>query len=216
MAGAERFDIVIKGKGGHAAMPHTCVDPIVVGSQIVSAMQTLVSRTSNPVDPVVISITNFNAGTGAFNVIPDDAVLSGTMRSFDPTTRDLMIRRIKEITVDTAKTLGAAAECVFMKGGYDPTVNTLEETQECIKIAQEIVGADNVDTEIDPSMGAEDFGAMLQAVPGCYIWMGQGEDDANSMHNQGLHTPQYDFNDDIIPAGIEYWVRLVESALKRS
>jgi len=215
MAGAERFDITITGKGGHAAMPHTCVDPIVIGSTIVGALQTLVSRTRDPLDPVVISITNFNGGTGAFNVIPDTATLSGTMRSFAPETRDLMIQRIKEITADTAAMLGGSAECVFMPGGYDPTVNSDAETEGCIEIALDLLGADNVDTNIQPSMGAEDFGAMLHAVPGCYIWMGQGEDDEASMHNQGLHTPQYDFNDDIIPAGIEYWVRIVEGVLEK-
>ena len=213
MAGAERFDITIKGKGGHAAMPQTCIDPIIIGSQIVSAIQTLVSRTRDPLDPVVISITNFNGGTGAFNVIPEEATLSGTLRSFAPKTRDLMIQRIKEISVDTAKLYGGTAECAFMEGGYDPTINTEEETQECISIVQDLLGADNVDTGIAPSMGAEDFGAMLQAVPGCYIWMGQGEEDETSNHNQGLHTPQYDFNDEIIPLAIEYWVRLVETNL---
>ena len=215
MAAAERFDIVVHGAGGHAAMPHKCIDPIVIGSQIVNALQTLVSRSADPVDPVVISITNFNGGTGAFNVIPDVATLSGTLRAFEMETRQTMIKRICEITADTAKMLGGSAECTFMEGGYDPTINTVEETQNCIKIAQDLLGADNVDTEIQPSMGAEDFGAMLQAVPGCYIWMGQGEDDAQSNHNQGLHTPKYDFNDEIIPAGIEYWVRVVEGVLKR-
>jgi len=215
MAGAERFDITITGKGGHAAMPHTCVDPIVIGAQIVGALQTLVSRTRDPLDPVVISITNFNGGTGAFNVIPDSATMSGTMRSFKPETRDLMIQRIKDICADSAAMLGGSAECVFMAGGYDPTVNTDAETAACIGIAQDLLGANNVDTSIDPSMGAEDFGAMLQAVPGCYIWMGQGEEDDASMHNQGLHTPQYDFNDEIIPAGIEYWVRVVERVLTK-
>lgn len=216
MAGAERFDITITGKGGHAAMPQSCIDPIIIGSQIINALQTLISRTRDPLDPVVISITNFNAGTGAFNVIPDTAMLSGTMRSFVPETRDLMIQRIKEITADTAKMLGGSAECIFMEGGYDPTVNTEAETQACITIAQDLLGAENVDTNIQPSMGAEDFGAMLQEKPGCYIWMGQGEEDEASNHNQGLHTPQYDFNDAIIPAGIEYWVRVVESVLPKS
>ena len=213
MAGAERFDITIKGKGGHAAMPQTCIDPIIIGSQIVNAIQTLVSRTRDPLDPVVISITNFNGGTGAFNVIPEEATLSGTLRSFAPETRDLMIKRIQEITSDTAKLYGGTAECAFMDGGYDPTINTENETQECISIVQDLLGTENVDTGIDPSMGAEDFGAMLQAVPGCYIWMGQGEEDETSNHNQGLHTPQYDFNDEIIPLAIEYWVRLVETNL---
>ncbi|NCT41795.1 MAG: amidohydrolase [Alphaproteobacteria bacterium] len=215
MAGAERFDITIHGKGGHAAMPQTCVDPIVIGAQIVSALQTLVSRTRDPLDPVVISITNFNAGTGAFNVIPEMGTLSGTLRSFSPATRDLMIKRICEMTADTAKMFGGSAACEFMAGGYDPTVNSDDETAACIAIAQDLLGADNVDTSIQPSMGAEDFGAMLQQVPGCYIWMGQGEKDIGSNHNKGLHTPQYDFNDEIIPTGIEYWVRVVESVLAK-
>ncbi len=215
MAAAERFDITITGKGGHAAMPHKTIDPIVIGTQIVSALQTLVSRTSDPLDPVVISITNFNAGTGAFNVIPDTATLSGTMRAFEPETRARMIVRIGEMAADTAKALGGSAHCEFMAGGYDPTVNTEAETAFCAGIAKALVGEENVDINVTPSMGAEDFGAMLQAVPGCYIWMGQGEADEASNHNQGLHTPRYDFNDDIIPMGIEYWVRVVESALKQ-
>ena len=136
MAGAERFDITITGKGGHAAMPQTCIDPIVIGSQIVQALQTLVSRTRDPIDPVVISITNFNGGTGAFNVIPDTAKLSGTMRSFKPETRDLMIQRIKEICSDTAAMLGGSATCEFMAGGYDPTVNNESKTEECIKVTK--------------------------------------------------------------------------------
>lgn len=215
MAAAERFDIHITGAGGHAAMPHRSIDPIVIGTQIVSALQILVSRASDPLDPVVISITNFNAGTGAFNVIPDTAHLSGTLRAFEPETRSLMIKRIGEIAADTARTLGGSAECGFMAGGYDPTVNTEAETLQCAEIAKSLVGAENVETNATPSMGAEDFGAMLQQVPGCYIWMGQGEADEGSNHNQGLHTPQYDFNDDIIPMGIEYWVRVVEGALAK-
>ncbi len=214
MAAAERFDIIINGKGGHAAMPQKSIDPIIIGSQIVGAVQTLVSRSSNPVDPVVISITNFNAGTGAFNVIPETAKLSGTLRAFSPETRTLMIRRIGEVAADIAKTFGGTAQCTFVPGGYDPTVNSPEETAICTVIAKSLVGDEKVDTNVKPSMGAEDFGAMLQKVPGCYIWMGQGEEDPASNHNQGLHTPQYDFNDDIIPLGIEYWVRVVETTLK--
>lgn len=213
MAAAERFDITITGKGGHAAMPHKTIDPIVIGAQVVSALQTLVSRARDPLDPVVISITNFNAGTGAFNVIPDTATLSGTMRAFEPETRARMIARIGEVVSDTAAMMGGVGECVFVPGGYDPTVNTEAETAFCAGVAKALVGEANVDTNVAPSMGAEDFGAMLQAVPGCYIWMGQGEADAASNHNQGLHTPRYDFNDDIIPMGIEYWVRVVEGVL---
>jgi hippurate hydrolase len=213
MAAADRFDIAIKGAGGHAAMPHRSIDPIIIGSQIVSALQTLVSRTRDPLDPVVISITNFNAGTGAFNVIPETAKLSGTLRSFNPDTRALMIKRIEEMCRDTAALYGASATCVFAAGGYDPTINTPAETEACAAVCKAIFGDENVDTDVAPSMGAEDFGAMLQQVPGCYIWMGQGEDYAASNHNQGLHTPAYDFNDEIIPMAMEYWVRVVEAAL---
>ncbi len=216
MAAAERFDIHIHGAGGHAAMPHKTFDPIIMGAQIVSALQTLVSRTVDPLDSVVISVTNFNAGTGAFNVIPETAHISGTLRAFLPETRSLMIRRIGEIAADTAKMLGGRAECKFTDGGYDPTINSEAETDQCALIAKALVGDDAVDTNVAPSMGAEDFGAMLQEVPGCYIWMGQGEADENSNHNQGLHTPQYDFNDDIIPLGVEYWVRVVESNLAKN
>lgn len=215
MAAAERFYIQISGTGGHAAMPHKTIDPIIIGTQIVTALQTLVSRTADPLDPVVISITNFNAGTGAFNVIPDSAHLSGTLRAFTPEMRSNMMQRIHEVAADTAKMLGGSAICEFAAGGYDPTINTAAETAQCADIAKALVGEDLVDTDVTPSMGAEDFGAMLQAVPGCYIWMGQGEADETSHHNQGLHTPQYDFNDDIIPLGIEYWVRVVENTLGR-
>ena len=213
MAAADRFDITIHGKGGHAAMPHRSIDPSIVGSNLVSAIQTLVSRSSAPLDPVVISITNFNGGTGAFNVIPETATLSGTLRTFEPDTRAEMIKRIEEMTRDTAALYGAKGICTFMEGGYDPTINTPEQTEECAVIAENLVGADKLDKNVTPSMGAEDFGAMLQQVPGCYIWMGQGEEDESSNHNRGLHTPQYDFNDDIIPLGIEYWVRVVEASL---
>jgi len=213
MAAADRFDITITGTGGHAAMPHKTVDPIIAGVKLVANLQTLVSRTADPTDPVVISVTNFNAGTGAFNVIPETATLSGTLRTFAPETRAKMIKRIEEITKDTAELFEASAECAFMEGGYDPTINTPDETARCAEIVRGIFGDQNVDTDITPSMGAEDFGAMLQEKPGCYIWMGQAEDDEASNHNQGLHTPRYDFNDEIIPTGIEYWVRIVEATL---
>lgn len=216
MAAADRFDIKIKGVGGHAAIPHKVIDPIIVGAQIVGALQTLVSRSANPIDPMVISITNFNAGTGAFNVIPETAHLSGTLRSFDQNTRQSMIRRIGEIAADTARVFGASAVCDFMAGGYDPTVNSADETAFCADIARGIVGDDCVDTATEPVMGAEDFGAMLQAKPGCYIFMGQAEpDDETSAHNHMVHTPHYDFNDAIIPLGIEYWARVVEGCLKK-
>jgi hippurate hydrolase len=212
MAAADRFDITIHGTGGHAAIPHKTIDPIIVGTQLVTTLQTLVSRATDPLDSVVVSVTNFNAGTGAFNVIPESAKLSGTLRSFDPQTRKVMIRRIHEVSEKTAAVFGARATCVFMEGGYDPTVNTAEETEICARVAKKIVGDEHVDTDTAPVMGAEDFGAMLQQKPGCYIFIGQAE-APDSNHSRMVHTPQYDFNDEIIPIGIEYWASLVETAL---
>ncbi len=214
MAATDRFEILILGKGGHAAAPHRVIDPIVIGAQLVSALQTLVSRTTDPIKSAVLSITNFNAGTGAFNVIPESAHLNGTLRSFDPDLRKMLKKRIIKISQDVAKTFGASAQVEFDPGSYDPTVNTPEATALCVSVAHEIFGDDNVDPIAEPCMGAEDFGAMLQAKPGCYVMIGQGDPkDKKSNHNYGLHTPQYDFNDDLIPTGIEYWVRLVETAL---
>jgi len=213
MAAADRFDISITGIGGHAASPHKANDPIIVGTKLVTALQTLVSRTADPLDSIVISITNFNAGTGAFNVIPETAELSGTLRTFDPDTRAYMIKRITEMAEKAADLFGARAKCIFMEGGYDPTVNTHDETQISVQVAREIVGDEHVDDNVAPVMGAEDFGAMLQERPGCYIFIGQAEENPQSNHNHMVHTPQYDFNDDIIPLGIEYWVKLVETSL---
>lgn len=213
MAAADRFNITIEAKGGHAAAPHQTIDPVVVGAQIIMALQTLVSRSVNPVDPAVISVTNFNAGTGAFNVIAESAQMSGTIRSFDPELRVVLKNRVSEMVESVAQTFGARAICVFGEG-YDPTINTHEAVEFCAKVARKIVGDHNVDTDMDPSMGAEDFGAMLMEKPGCYVIVGQGEpDNPESNHNRGLHTPQYDFNDEIIPTGVEYWATLVEEAL---
>jgi hippurate hydrolase len=213
MASSDSFEITITGKGGHAALPHFNIDPIVAASQIVTALQTIVSRQVDPVDQAVVSITNIHAGSGAFNVIPDKAVLSGTYRAFRPETRALLRRRIEEI----ASTIAAAYNTGFeIKGndGYDPTVNTPAESDFAASIARQVVGADNVDANVEPCMGAEDFGAMLQQTPGCYIWVGQAEKDSpQSPHNKGLHNVGYDFNDEIIPTGIEYWARLAEAAL---
>ncbi len=213
MASSDSFEITITGKGGHAAMPHLNVDPIVAASQIVTALQSIVSRQVDPVDQAVVSITNFNAGSGAFNVIPETAKLTGTFRTFRVETRSFIKRRIEEITQSVAAAYGTKVAFI-MNDGYDPTINTPEQSAFCANIARAIVGDTNVNANVDPCMGAEDFGAMLQEVPGCYIWMGQGEPSApQSPHNKGLHNTGYDFNDDIIPTGIEYWAKLVETAL---
>lgn len=212
MASSDSFEITIKGKGGHAALPHNTIDPIVAASHVVTALQSIVSRQVDPVDQGVVSVTNFNAGSGAFNVIPDQVKLTGTYRSFRVETRALLKRRIEEITKAVASAFNTEAE-VWLGDGYDPTINSPAESEFCANIARALVGDQNVNANVEPCMGAEDFGAMLQEVPGCYIWMGQGEADKNSPHSKGLHTTGYDFNDDIIPLGIEYWARLVEASL---
>jgi len=213
MACADVFHLTVKGSGGHAAMPHKTVDPIVVGAQIVTALQTLVSRNVCPTDPAVVSVTYFAAGEGAHNIIPDEAKLTGTVRAYDEEVRQMLKRKIGEVAGAIAQSMGGSVDYSYDEV-LDPTVNDPKATAFCGDIAKGIFGEHNVDTDVDPSLGGEDFGAMLNHVPGCYIWVGQGDaQDPQSKHNQGLHTARYDFNDEIIPIGMEYWVRVVEGAL---
>lgn len=211
MASADEFKIIIKGKGGHAAMPQKTVDPVVVASHIVTAVQTIVARNVDPVDQGVVTIANFNAGTGAHNIIADTAKLDGTIRAFRQETRQFLHKRLKEIVENVAKAFMAEAEVAITDDGYDPTVNTETETAFAAQAAAAIVGEQNVNTEIPLCMGAEDFGAYLTKRPGCFMFVGQGvANDPKSRHNQGLHTPRYDFNDDIIPIGVSWFAKLVE------
>jgi len=212
MASADIIRMTIKGKGGHAAMPHRTVDPIVMGAQIVTALQTLVSRYRHPAEPVVLSITSFQAGTGAHNIIPDEATMVGTLRTYNEELRQDLKNKIEETARGIAKAMGGDIDYDYEQV-LDPTINTPKETDFCVGIAREIFGEHSVNDDVTPSMGGEDFGRMLFDVPGCYIWMGQGEDDPASNHNNGLHTPRYDFNDEIIPLGVEYWAKIVENAL---
>ncbi len=213
MASTSDFTITVKGKGGHAAMPHLNIDPVPAAAQIVTALQTIVSRTVDPVDQAVVSVTNINGGTGASNVIPDTVTMIGTYRTFKLETRDTIGAKIAHIAQSIAGALGCTAECE-LDTGYDPTINSIEESIFCANIARDLVGHDNVNANVEPCMGAEDFGAMLQEAPGCYIWMGQSVPDKDSPHNKGLHNAGYDFNDDIIPLGVEYWARVTEGFLK--
>lgn len=215
MAASDRFRLVIKGRGGHAAMPDKTTDPIVIAAQITLALQTLISRKVDPVDSAVISITNFNGGTGADNVIPDDTTLMGSMRTFKPETRAMLKKKIEDVARGIAEGYGATIEYKFSEA-IDPTINDPEETKFCASIAREILGDENVEDDADPCMGGEDFGAMILDRPGAYIWVGQGEKDPNSNHNQGLHSPRYDFNDEIIPTGVEYFARLVEKSMPQN
>lgn len=213
MASTDDFTITVTGKGGHAAMPHGSIDPLPVAAHIVLALQTIVSRTIDPVDQAVVSITNMNGGTGASNVIPDTVTMVGTYRTFRQETRALVRRRIMALADLTARAHQCEAAVTF-KDGYDPTINSPAEAEFCAEIARALVGGENVNAAVEPCMGAEDFGAMTQKVPGCYIWLGQGEPDApDSPHNKGLHNAGYDFNDSVIARGIEYWARLSEQYL---
>ncbi len=213
MASTNRFNITVHGKGGHAALPHLTVDPVMVSAQIITALQTLVSRTADPLDAVVISVTNISAGTGAYNIIPQSASFYGTLRTLKEETRQHMKERIGEMSRQVAQAFGASIDYDFVNGLF-PTVNDAACAAFCAEVARKVVGDENTYAAIEPSMGAEDFGAMLMEKPGCYVFLGQGEPDReNSPHNHMCHSPHYDFNDDAIPLGVEYWVTLVETAL---
>jgi len=204
MAAADRITIEITGVGGHAARPHLTVDPILVGAQIVNQLQSVVSRNVDPVDAAVVSIAVFQAGS-TDNVIPQTARLGGTARSFRPQTRDLLEQRLREIVEGTARLHGATAILTYSRD-YPVTRNHERQAAFAAKVAAEVAGADRVDTNVDPVMGAEDFSFMLQARPGAFIFIGNGD-------SAGLHHQAYDFNDDAIPFGTSYWVRLAETAL---
>ncbi len=214
LANVDTFEIVITGKGGHAAYPQGTIDPAVVGAYLITALQTIVSRSNAPTDPLVVSVTNFHAGTGAFNVIGDTATLTGTVRSFSPENRDMARKKIHEICAGVAATFGATIDIPVYEFGTDATINTAPETAFAAEIAAGIVGPENVGTNADLCMGGEDFGSFLKHKPGCYIFMGQGTKDGKSPHDHGLHSPFYDFNDDLIPLASSYFAALVESRMK--
>ena len=204
MAATDEFRITVTGKGGHAAKPHQTVDPVVVGSEIVSALQTIASRNANPLDSVVVSVTVFNAGS-AFNVIPQDAVLRGTVRSLNADMRDMAEKRMGDIVTSIAAAFDATAKLEFRRG-YPVTRNHDEQTDFAAEIAEGIAGDGKVNRSIAPMMGGEDFSYMLEERPGAFIFAGNGD-------SAGLHHPEYDFNDELIPVGCSYWVKLVETAL---
>jgi len=206
MAAVDEFDIIIKGKGGHAAMPHLGIDPIIVASQIVTTIQTVISRSTDPVDKALISITKIHGGT-AHNVIDDEVKLSGTIRTFKPETRSFIEKRIEEIANGIAKAHGAGANIEFdLINKYPATINSKKESEFAARIAKQMVGEENVNTDIDPSMGGEDFSYLLNKKPGSYLYIGQGDEN----HKAHLHTTKYDFNDNLLPIGVNYWVNLVK------
>ena len=204
MAAADFLTIDIEGKGGHAAHPNAAVDTIVVGGQMINAIQSIVSRNIDPLEPAVVSITQFHAGS-THNIIPQTAQLHGTARSLSPQVRDLLEKRLHEVVERTAAVYGAKAKLTYERG-YPTVINHVAQTDFAANVAREIAGKDKVSTDMAPVMGGEDFAFMLEARPGAFIFVGNGD-------SASLHHPQYNFNDEAIPFGTSYWVKLVETAL---
>ena len=205
MAAADTFEVRLKGLGGHAARPNKCVDPIIAGAQIVTALQTIVARNVDPVESAVLSITRFHAGTSADNIIPQTAIIGGTVRTLDEEVRRLMDKRFKDLVTAMASGMGVEVEIDY-EWGYPVVVNHAEQTAFAARVARDVVGPDQVKTDMPPRLGGEDFAYMLQARPGAFVFMGIGD-------GAGVHHPEYDFNDDVIPHGISYWAKLVETAM---
>jgi amidohydrolase len=203
MAGADVFDINIKGRGGHGAMPHGTVDPVLAACSIAQAIQTIVSRNVDAAERLVISVTQIHTGS-VDNVIPDTAYMNGTVRSFTPEVRDLAERRLREIVVGQAASYGCEAEVVYNRG-YPATYNSAEGVVTATKAARDVSGDEAVVDDFEPVMGSEDFSYMLQKRSGAYLFMGQGP-------SAGLHHPEYNFNDDVAPVGASFFARLVETA----
>jgi len=205
MAAFDEITITVTGRGGHAAMPHQTIDPIFIGAQIITALQGIVARNTDPLDSLVVSITKFHAGD-AMNVIPPSAELAGTVRTLSKEVREAAETRIRETVEGVAKALGGQATLSYVRK-YPVTVNHSAETQLAIAAARDVMGHEAIETEAKPIMGAEDFAFMLEARPGAMIFLGNGD-------TAWCHNPAYDFNDEAIPVGVSYWVRLTEMVLK--
>ncbi len=214
MASSNEFEITIEGRGAHAALPHLGVDPVIVATHVVQALQTIVSRNKKPIDTAVLSVTQIHSGD-AYNVIPEQAVVRGTVRTFTIETLDLVERRMREITEKLPPVFGATGSMRFLRN-YPPLVNHAKETAFCREVGADVVGVENA-LDFEPTMGSEDFAFMLLEKPGCYVMLGNGEGTHREIgHGAGpcmLHNPSYDFNDELIPIGASYWVRLVEKFL---
>jgi hippurate hydrolase len=207
MAGTDRFEIEITGRGGHAAMPHQAVDVVLAGSALVQALQSLVSRNTDPLAAAVVSVTRFHAGH-ADNVLPETAVLGGTVRTLNGELQDALEEGLRRICSGIEATYRVSIDLRYERG-YPPTVNASEPAQLALEVARHVATGGLVLTDLPPSMGAEDFAYMARVVPACYVWLGNGPGEGGCM----LHSPHYEFNDEIIATGIRYWVRLVERAL---
>ena len=204
MAAADRFTVTIDGRGAHAAHPHSAIDTVAIAAQLVGVLQTIVARNVDPLDSAVVSVTYLRAGE-TFNVLPQTATLKGTVRTLKPAVQDMIERRISEIAGGLAALHGATASVLYERG-YPATSNHEAETAFAVEVASEVSGAEAVNADVRPTMGAEDFSYMLLARPGAFIFVGNGD-------SAGLHHPAYDFNDGLIPTGVSYWARLVEKAM---
>jgi amidohydrolase len=204
MASTDEFRVTVRGRGGHAAMPHTTIDPVVIAAQIITAIQTIASRNVDPLQSSVVSVTILKAGD-ASNVIPDEVSFAGTIRTLNAEMRELSKKRLKEISEGVAAALGAQAT-VSIHTGYPVTKNHGEQTGVALNAAGDVAGLPNIDPDVNPMMGGEDFSYMLNARPGNFIFIGNG-------NTASLHNADYDFNDDVIPHGVSYWVRLAEQRL---
>jgi hippurate hydrolase len=204
MAAADRFTITIEGKGGHAARPHECIDPVVISAHVITALQTIASRNTDPLESVVVSVCTVKAGE-AFNVIPQTAMLLGTVRTLSPEVRDLAETRIRAIVENVCAAFGAKAEVEYDRG-YPVTMNDPDKTEFMASVARAVGGESAVDTTVAPLMGAEDFSYMLEQRPGAYIFLGNGD-------TAGVHHPAYDFNDEASPYGVSLWAKIVETGM---
>ncbi|WP_334154713.1 M20 aminoacylase family protein [Tepidimonas sp.] len=220
MASSNEFAITLHGKGGHAALPHNTVDPVPIACQLVQAFQTILTRNLRPVEPGVISVTMIHAGE-ATNVIPDRCEIQGTVRTFTVEALDLIERRMRELSEQLCAAFGARADFRFRRN-YPPTVNSAAEAAFAAEVMRDIVGPDGVVAQ-EPTLGAEDFAYMLQAKPGAYVFIGNGDGAHRGTYGPGhdagpctLHNPRYDFNDELIPLGATYWVTLATRWLART
>ena len=207
MAAFDVFNVKIIGKGGHAAMPQTTIDPIIIGTKIIDAYQSIVSRYIDPQEPAVLSVTQFHAGD-AYNVIPNDIEIKGCTRCFSPKIQKQLEEQMHQITKSLCDAYGATYEFEF-EHRYPATINSEEEAEIAGKVAQQVVGEERVNLSPTPGMGSEDFAYMLQEKPGSYIWIGNGDGEGSCM----VHNPGYDFNDEILPIGATYWVKMAEEIL---
>jgi hippurate hydrolase len=205
LAASDLFTIHVTGRGGHAAQPHNCIDPVVAASQIVLALQSIAARNADPLKAVVVSVTSVRTDSDAFNVIPEHVELRGTSRSLEPEVQDLIESRMRAIVEATARAHGAEATLDYQRN-YPVTLNSVDQAAFAARVAAEVVGEARVDDAAPPVMGGEDFSFMLEARPGAFIFVGNGD-------TAKLHHPKYDFNDELIPVGCSYWARLVELAM---